>query len=321
MIDNEEQEVQLPLEGAGAQLARARVAAGKSLADLAQVTRISERQLAAIEAGNYAALPSRAYSIGFARTYAKAVGLDSNAIVALVREELAQQEPDHARRTVPAFEPGDPARLPGRRVAWFAALGLVLVLIVSFLAWPSLYSSGGTLPSILPRPSPSPSPSVTLKQPVPVPVPVNGPVTFTATRDKVWVRFVDGLGRQLLQKELAFGESWTVPDTAGAVVLTTAQPDGLAITVGGRPVPPLAATQQLMRDVPVTAAALLDRVDLAAANAEATATTAPPPRRPNRSRKAPPGDDSAVPAVTPPAATPSPLPGNETVPVTADSQG
>ncbi len=314
----EEQEAQLPLDGAGAQLARARVAAGKSLADVAQITRISERQLAAIEAGNYAALPSRAYSVGFARTYAKAVGLDGNAIVALVREELAQHEPDSARRTLPAFEPGDPARLPGRRVAWLAGLGLVLVLIAGFLVWPSLYAPGGTLPSILPSPTTSPAPA---RAPAAA-VPGTEPVVFTATSDKVWVRFADGAGQQLLQKELALGESWTVPATA-AVTLTTARPAALAVTIGGRPVPPLAITDQPLRDVPVTAAALLARAapgPVPAAPATAAMASTPAPRRQSRAaRSAAEQSPPAAPAAEPSASAPPPATGPAAV--TADSQG
>lgn len=320
MIENEERAAELPLEGAGAQLARARTMAGKSLADISRLTRISERQLAAIEAGDFAALPSRAYAVGFARTYAKTVGLDSNAIIALVSEELAGLDPDHARRTVPAFEPGDPARLPGRRVAWFAAAGLALVLIVGFLVWPSLYSPGGSLPSILPSAAPSVMPAAV----APAPLPASGPVVFTATRDKVWVRFADGNGQQLLQKELALGESWTVPDAAGAVTLTTARPDGLAVTVGGRPVPPLAATEQLVRDVPVTAAALLARgaqpVATAAASPAPSATKASVPRR--QPLPAAPARSAPAPVVSPagePAAAPVAAPAGTTG--TADSQG
>lgn len=254
MIDNEEQAAELPLETAGSRLARARVSAGKSLADIAMVTKISERQLSAIEAGNFGALPSRAYSVGFARTYAKAVGLDSNAIVEIVRQELSQQAGGNARRTVPAFEPGDPARLPGGKVVWYAAVGLLIVLVAGLVAWPSLYSPGGSLPSILPTATPSAAPAA----PAPPPQ-ASGPVVFTATRDKVWVRFVDGNGQQLLQKELALGESWTLPESAGAVRLTSPRPDGLAVAIGGRPVPPLVANQQPVRDLPVTAAALLAR--------------------------------------------------------------
>lgn len=317
MIENEQQEAELPLEGAGAQLARAREAAGKSLADIALATRVSERQLALIEAGNFAALPSRAYAIGFSRTYAKVVGLDSNAIVAMVRDELARQEPDSVRRTVPAFEPGDPARLPGRRVAWYAAAGVLLVLIAGFVAWPSLYAPGGSLPSILP--SETPSPAVTTA--APAPVPITGPVVFTATRDQVWVRFADGNGQQLLQKVLAVGESWTVPENAGAVTLTTARPDGLAVTIGGRAVPPLADQEQTMRDVPVTAAALLAR------GTQPVALTSPPPaatgtvgaqRRQPRAVGEPRGETQPAPAAVEPAGA---APGAITTAATADSQG
>jgi hypothetical protein len=106
--------------------------------------------------------------------------------------------------------------------------------LAGFLIWPNLYAPGGSLPSILP----SATPSATAPVAAPAPAPVNGPVVFTATRDKVWVRVADGTGQQLLQKELALGESWTVPETAGAVTLTTARPDGLSVTIGGRAVPP-----------------------------------------------------------------------------------
>jgi hypothetical protein len=42
-------------------------------------------------------------------------------------------------------------------------------------------------------------------------------------------------------------------------MLWTGRPDALAITVGGRPVPKLAEEERVMKDVPVTAAALLAR--------------------------------------------------------------
>ena len=322
MIENEEQAAELPLEGVGAQLARARQAAGKSLADIARATRVSERQLAAIEAGDFAALPSRAYAIGFSRTYAKMVGLDPNAVVARVRDELAEIEPDHARRTVPSFEPGDPARLPGRKVAWYAAAGLAVVLLAGFLIWPNLYAPGGSLPSILP----SATPSAAAPAAAPAPAPVNGPVVFTATRDQVWVRFADGNGQQLLQKVLALGESWTVPEDAGAVTLTTARPDGLSVTIGGRTVPPLAESEQTMRDVPVTAAALLARGTQPAAAplanpAPAATSAAATPRRQSRPAAeqpsaAPPAAPTAEPASTPPTA-----PATAATTGTADSQG
>lgn len=322
MNESEVQEAELPLEGAGAKLARARAAAGLSLGDIAQITKISERQLTAIEAGNYAELPSRAYAVGFTRSYAKALGLDSNEIVQLVRTELAQQEPDNARRTVPAFEPGDPARLPGRKVVWYAAGGVVLVLLAGMLAWPSLYAPGGSLPSIMPSPSPS------VQAPyAPTSAAPTGPVVFTATRDQVWVRFADGSGQQLFQKILAQGESWTVPADATAVLLTTARPDGLAITIGGRAVPPLAEREQTMRDVPVTAAALLARTSQPVAPPAATIAPAQtanarvePRRQPSRRPSGNAEPAIAAPVSAPPGSAGSADPAAAST-ATADSVG
>lgn len=321
MVEDEQQEVELPLDSAGMQLARAREAAGMSRAQLADKTKISERQLAAIEAGNYGALSSRAYAVGFSRTYARAVGLDDNAIVALVRDELAatQQEPVH--RTAPAFEPGDPARLPGGKVAWFAAAGLAVVLLAGYLFWPNLFAPGGTLPSLLPADKPSPVASAPA---TPAPAQSNGPVVFTATRDKVWVQFLDGTGTQLFQKELALGESWTLPQDAAGVTLNTARPDGLAITIGGQAQPPLATTEQVIRGVPVTAEALLARA-AGPAPAATTAASTPPrtepaPRRqprpaPVRAADQPVAEPAAAEAT--PAAAPAPAPAGAT-PATAD---
>lgn len=320
MVTDEEHEAELPLESPGVLLARAREAAGKTRAQIAAQTRISERQIEAIEQDRFADLPSRTYAIGFSRTYAKAVGLDGTAITAMVREELGRQQPEYVSRPAQAFEPGDPARLPGSRVAWFAAGGLALVLLAGFAFWPNLFAPGGSLPSLLPRETPVP---VVKASPAPAPVamPADGPVVFTATRDKVWVRFADAQGQQLLQKELALGESWTLPTGLPGVTLTTARPDGLAITVGGRAVPPLSASQQLMRDIPVTGAALLARGNASPAASDPAAANAPRPTvRPAAQRVTTPlaAPTEAVPTA-PPATEPITAPVSATNAETADS--
>ncbi|MCZ8018206.1 helix-turn-helix domain-containing protein [Novosphingobium sp.] len=321
MVTDEEHEAELPLESPGVLLARAREAAGKTRAQIAAQTRISERQIEAIEQDRFADLPSRTYAIGFSRTYAKAVGLDGNAITAMVRDELGRQQPEYVSRPTQAFEPGDPARLPGSRVAWFAAAGLALVLLAGFAFWPNLFAPGGSLPSLLPRETPV---AVAKASPAPAPVamPADGPVVFTATRDKVWVRFADAQGQQLLQKELALGESWTLPTGLPGVTLTTARPDGLAITVGGRAVAPLSASQQLMRDVPVTGAALLARGNAspAASDAAAAAATALLPARP---AARPAAQRAATPLAAPTEAVPTAAPATEptTAPATTTNAG
>jgi cytoskeleton protein RodZ len=268
MSQSEAQEAELPLESVGVRLMRAREAAGMSRGQLAALTRIPERHLAAIEAGDFAALPASTYAVGFSRTYAKALGLDDRAIGGEVRAELDAIAPEPQRRGVPTFEPGDPARVPGGRLTWLAALGVVAVIVAVLLLWRSLVAPGGTLGSIVPAETPAPAATAAAALPTPA-----GPVVFTALEPGIWVKFYNGAGTQLMQKQLALGESWTVPADQPQVLIWTGRPEALAITIGGQSVPKLSDVQKTIKDVPVTAAALLARG--AAAPGPAAATPGP----------------------------------------------
>jgi cytoskeletal protein RodZ len=100
MEDENEFTGQLPL-GVGERLHAAREARKLSLEQVAAETRIPQRHLIAIEAGDFARLPGRTYAVGFARTYAKMLGLDQDDIAAGVgggvgapsRSEPAPDEP------------------------------------------------------------------------------------------------------------------------------------------------------------------------------------------------------------------------------------
>ncbi len=311
-------EVELPLESVGSRMRRAREAAGLSLAQLAAETRIGERMLAAIEAGDYAALPGKTYAIGFSRTYAKALRLNDAEIAAGVRAELAEQAPVDTRRPVQTFEPGDPARVPAARLAWLAGALLVIAVLAGIAFLPGIFAPGGSLPSILPADQPSPPPSAAAPA-APAPA-ASGPVVFTALEPRIWVKFTDAQGNQLMQKDLAQGESWTVPADKGEVLIWTAGPDALGITVGGQAVPKLSDVQKTVKDVPVSAAALLARGTAVPAAQTATPPAMQSPIAPDRTsvrrhvqREAPAQGGAtsapapaAVPASTSPAApTPS----------------
>lgn len=270
-MDDDVTVAELPLEGVGARLLRARELKGLTRAQLAAVTKIPERHLDAIERGNFAAFPASTYAIGFSRSYARAVGLDERQVADEVRSELATLEPATPRRTTPAFEPGDPARVPSARFAWAAGLLALAVVILGFVFWRSYYMPGGELPSILPTEA---APAVVASQ-ASAEAPARAAVVFTALKPAIWVKFYDGAGIQLLQKELAQGESYTVPAEAADVRLWTARPEALAITVGGQSVPKLADEQRMMKDVPVTAAALLARQAPAVSATSQPATTTP----------------------------------------------
>ncbi len=200
----------MPLDNAGARLLRAREAAGMSRAQACAILRIPERHLVAIETGDYGALPARTYAVGFSRSYAKVVGLDPVEIVNAVRSELDAQEPAEPRRAVQTFEPGDPARVPGGGLVWLAAMGIVVVLVAVFFFARPMIAPAMELPSIIETSEPATVAADAVPAPAPAPA-ADGTVVFTAMEPKVWVRFTDAEGNQLLQKEMIQGESWTIP--------------------------------------------------------------------------------------------------------------
>lgn len=139
----------MPVLQAGEKLRRAREREGIDLASLAAWTRIKEQHLHALERGDYAYLPGRTYAIGFARTYAQAVGLQPDEIARELREELNQQERATPSRPAHHFELDDPAKVPSRRLAWVAGLLALLVLGAIAVFWRSYFSPAAELPPVV----------------------------------------------------------------------------------------------------------------------------------------------------------------------------
>jgi len=256
-----------PIAGAGAQLRSAREALRLDLAHVAAETRIPLRHLEAIEAGDFEALPSRAYAIGFSRTFAKAVGLDAEAITDVVRSELADGS---MRRAAPSsgMEPGDPARLPSAGLAWAGALAALVFAIGAFAFYNSYFGAGTEPGRLTAVPEPAPAPIV---QPAPAAtVPASGGEVVLTAQDPVWVRIYEDGGERLLEKELASGERYVVPADVASPLINTARPDLLSITVAGNPVAKLSDRPTTLSGAPISAAALLARATSATETAPAT---------------------------------------------------
>ena len=276
MEAGEEELVELPLDGVGTTLLRAREAAGLKLSDIAARTRIAERHLVMIEQGKFSSMASRAYAVGFARSYARTLGLDETAIADAVSAELAGQEPNSDRYQPSNFEPGDPARVPSARIAWIAGLGALAAVVLSFMLWRSFYAPGATLPE--PEATQSAVDPASSATAAAGPQDTQGPVVFTALEQGVWVKIYDSAGNQLLQKQMAQGETYTLPAEASGPMIRTARPDALQISVGGRIVAKLSDRQLTINDVPVSAAALLARESgLARASGSPPASAPPAP--------------------------------------------
>lgn len=294
MAESHISENELPLETAGHILCRAREAQGLTRAQIAELTKIPERHLLAIEENNFAALPARTYSVGFSRNYARALGVDEAEIIRLVRADLDGAPVEQPARAA-TFEPGDPARIPSSAFAWLAGILALGVVIAGFVFWRSYYSPAAELPPIVADAPPAQS------APSPVSTPVAaGQVVFTALEPGVWVKFYDASG-QLLQKELAQGETYAVPANANGPMLWTARPQALGIAIDGKPVPKLSETQTTLKDVPVSATALLARPAPVAA-----AVPMPAPRPSALTKSAAPRAAAPRPAATPSQATSAP---------------
>jgi transcriptional regulator with XRE-family HTH domain len=256
--------------GLGEQLRAAREAKGLTLEQVAAETRIPQRHLAAMDAGEFGKLPGRTYSVGFARTYAKTIGLDPDEVAAGVRAQLDTQLDEGYRPA--SFEPGDPARVPSRALGWFALFAVVLLLAGGFFFFRTFFAPAGDLPSLVaPQQQKQPAQRQAVAEGAPAPpaaaANAAGPVVFTALVPGIWVKFYDASGKQLMQEQMSQGESFTVPADVQGPMIWTGRPDALAITIGGQPVPKLAEEERVMKDVPVTAHALLARAQPSAAPA------------------------------------------------------
>jgi cytoskeletal protein RodZ len=269
--------------GVGEQLRAAREARGLALADVSVRTRVAERYLTAIEEDRFGDLAAPTYAVGFSRAYARAVGVDERDIAARVRRQLDAQA--HTRRgpTLPSFEPGDPARVPPSRIAWLAGLLVVGVIAVLLVYWNDFLSPEGELPDLLPEATQTqgaaPVAAVPNAPPATAAAAPGGPVVLTAMAPAVWVKVTDSAGNQLFQKEMAQGESYTVPGQAQNPQLRTARADMLQVTVGGRALPRLSDKPEVISGVVLTPAALTQRSQAVGAPAPAATAqnTAPPP--------------------------------------------
>ncbi|MEM9495727.1 MAG: TonB family protein [Pseudomonadota bacterium] len=113
---------------AGAVLAAARRDGGFSLEEISDGTKVKLVHLAAIEAGDLAALPATPYAAGFVKAYAVFLGLDGDALAKRFREDIAVREES---RDEPAPAPRARAATP---VASYAGDGVRLISLMGICA-------------------------------------------------------------------------------------------------------------------------------------------------------------------------------------------
>jgi len=251
---------------------KAREAAGLTLQDVATRTRVPLRHLAALEEGDYKALPGTTYCAGFARAYARVVGLDENELVTRIRAEIDEMggvgsDPYEFEEAV------DPSSVPPRLLAWAVAV-LVILLAGGYAIWRMQLNTPPTDEQLqaeretetrIADPNGAARPAAR-----PAQAPANGPVVMTAVNE-VWMRIYEPDGTKLFEGTLAKDQSFTLPPTARNPMILTGRADALSVTVGGQAVPPLGTAERTVSDLPISAAALLAR------RATPDGDAAPPP--------------------------------------------
>lgn len=281
----------------GQRLREAREAAGLSLEDIATSTRIPTRHLESLENSDFTRLPAPTYTIGFAKNYAGAVGLDRAEIGDQLRAEMGGTRPAVSAPEV--FEPADPARAMPKWLIFGTIAAIVIALLaINWLNKRAL--QGPDEVAAVNEIAAAPAPAQVAPQ-------AGGPVVITAT-DAAWIEVKDG-AVILKQGELAGGQRFDVPLNAAAPTLTTAKPEALRIAVGTTIVPMIGEP-----GTRVTVSLKPDDLLRPRATTPATAEPAPPqpppaaaprtaPRRPARSPDTP----VSAPAQPPPP-TPTPQP-------------
>ena len=268
----------------GQRLREAREAKGLSVEDIAAQTRIPTRHLTSLEESDWDKLPAATYSIGFAKNYAGAIGLDRNEIGEQLRAEMGGARTAYAHPEV--YEAADPARTMPKGLV-FGALALLAVFVLAF-TWlnnrslepdDALAEAQNVAAPVANEIAPQPTPAA------------QQTVVLTAT-DAVWLEVKDG-NATLKQGQMAPGERYEVPANAAAPVLTTGKPEALTVTVGTQQAPAVGVPGRTVSGVSLKAADLLRQGAAPATPAPAPAAAAPPVRSP--SRPAP-----------PPVATPDP---------------
>lgn len=236
-LDDEQLHPELP--SAGERLRVAREETGLSLEDVAAQTRIPQRHLASIETGDWDNLPAPTYTIGFAKSYASAVGLDRSDIGNQLREEMGGQR--FASNPADVFEPADPRRtMPKGLVIGTIFAVVVLVFLFSWLNKRSLEQPDQQQQQQAQSSAPAPAAAkkVATAPPATQAAAPQGPVVLTAIT-AVWLQVSQKAGPTLFSGTLQPGQTYTVPASATAPLLKTGKPEGLKVSVGNQIAPPV----------------------------------------------------------------------------------
>lgn len=198
----------------GTRLARAREAAGLSVAELSELSCIRQPVIYAIERDDFSMTGGDFYARGHIRNIAKIIGLDPESVV---------HDYDDLRGGVPlpiraadVFQADTPIKLRERRsFNWTAAMAILLIGVVGFGVVRMMTGSTdlrGTTPRPAAKapvaPSPHPTPYAKAAAP-PRPAAADEVVVQVTARRATWLSVSDGAGKRLFRGTFERGNTST----------------------------------------------------------------------------------------------------------------
>ena len=147
-----------PVDTVGSELRAARQRRGEDLATVSRALKIRKDHLEAVEESRLEKLPGKTYAIGFVRSYAGYLGLDTPDLVDRYKAEIAERSDGHTP-TIPPM-PDEPRRLPQ---GWRIVAGVV-VLTVGYGVYHLLF--GGQTQQPVPPPPSIAAPGAAVPEPI-----------------------------------------------------------------------------------------------------------------------------------------------------------
>jgi cytoskeleton protein RodZ len=164
-----------PLETVGHDLRAARLRRGDEIASVSRALKIRKDHLDALENDRMEDLPGKTYAIGFIRSYARHLGLDSEQFVERFKRDIAGRAEEQSREPAPIHS--DDRRMP---MGWRIVAGAVAVLLIAG-GWHLLSSNSGSNQPVPPAPILSaPKPAAARPAPPPQPSPAAAPAAINS---------------------------------------------------------------------------------------------------------------------------------------------
>ena len=149
-----------PAETVGRDLRAARLRRGDEIAQVSRALKIRKDHLEALEEDRLEDLPGKTYAIGFVRSYARHLGLDTDQYVERFKQEISGRGDEHSREPAPIHTEEGRHYLPH---GWRIVAGIV-ILLLGYGAWHLMAPSGDSSqqvppPPVLNPPKPKPKPA------------------------------------------------------------------------------------------------------------------------------------------------------------------